>query len=240
MHNYHFRRYLVALILSVMVFSTGFLTSNMLASKKLENVRNVEDNISLSILSSETEFELLKEVACDSPNITHQTSLNKEIGDLAEKLSILEANNEKDERIISAKKRYSLLLLKDYLLSKKISENCATKPAFIIYFYGNADICPNCVKTGSALTSLREDYERLRVYPFDMNLDLPLIKSFANVYNIKPDALPAIIINGKVYGGLTTKDEIDVLIPKEIKNLNSTTTATSSKSAIRKIIERAI
>ena len=235
MQNNNFRRYLVALVITCMIFVSGFLTSNILMTQKLEGVKNIEDNISLSILSSETEYEILREISCDAPNAKNNTTLNAEISRLAEMLEILEGNDKNDERILAAKKRYSLLLMKDYLLSKRISESCKTKPTFVIYFYGNADICPECVKTGAALTSLRTDYEGMRVYAFDMNLDLPLIKSFAGVYNINNESLPALIIDKKVYGGLYTKDAIEKLLPKEIKVKNSTTTKTSILNKINNL-----
>lgn len=228
MNNNNFRRYLAALVITCMIFVSGFLTSNVLMTKKLEGVKNIEDNISLSILSSETEYDILREISCDAPNAKPSTTLTAEIGKLADMLEKLEENDKNDERILAAKKRYSLLLIKDFLLSKRISESCKTKPTFVIYFYGNADICPECVKTGAALTSLRSDYENLRVYAFDMNLDLPLIKSFASIYNIKNESLPALVIDKKVYGGLTTKIEIENLLPKEIKIQKSTTTPSNS------------
>jgi hypothetical protein len=97
-----------------------------------------------------------------------------------------------------------------------------------VYFYGNADICPECVKTGYALSSLRQDYEKLRVYAFDYNLDLPLIKTFASLYNIHENELPTVIINNKKYVGLNTKSEIDKLLPKEVKE-KATSTATTTR-----------
>lgn len=232
LHTKSLRRYFVAFVLSFMIFLTGFFANNFLTNKKLESLKTVEDNISYSILSSETEYEILKEVSCDSPNSANQTSLTKEISDLAETLEILENNDAKDERIISAKKRYSLLLIKDYLLSKKIAEDCKTKPTFVIYFYGNADICPECVRTGGALTSLKRDYANMRVYAFDMNLDLPLIKSLASVYGIKNESLPALVIDKKVYGGLYTRNDIEELLPKEIVKDRNATTTTASNSRI--------
>jgi hypothetical protein len=235
--NNNFRRYIVALVITCMIFVSGFLTSNVLMTQKLEGVKNVEDNISLSILSSETEYEILREISCDAPNAKNNTALNAEISKLADMLETLEHNDKNDERILSAKKRYSLLLIKDYLLSKKISEDCKTKPTFVIYFYGNADICPECVKTGAALTSLRQDFEGMRVYAFDMNLDLPLIKSFANIYGIKNESLPALVIDKNVYGGLYTKDAIEKLLPKEIKTEK---TATTSKTTFKNIIDKAL
>lgn len=226
MNTLNYKRYGFALVISTVIFLSGFLASNVLTNKKLENLKNVEDNISLNILSSETEYDILKEVSCD--NFKNQTALTKEIGELADNLSILESSTENDERIISAKKRYSLLLIKDYLLSKRLSENCGTKPTFVIYFYGNADICPECVKTAYALSSLRSDYEKLRVYSFDYNLDLSLIKTFASLYGVKENELPAVIINNKRYGSLNTKEKIDALLPKEVKEKATTTASTTS------------
>lgn len=227
MNNLHYKRYILALIISLVIFLSGFLASNTLTNKKLESLKNVEDDISLNILSSETEYDILKEVSCD--NFKNQTALTKEIGELADKLSLLENNNENDVRILSAKKRYSLLLIKDYLLSKRLSENCGTKPTFVIYFYGNADVCPECVRTGYALSSLRQDYEKLRIYAFDYNLDLPLIKTFASLYNVSSMELPTVIINNRKYVGLNTKESIDALLPKEVKEKVATTTATSTR-----------
>lgn len=223
MNTPSYKRYLLALIISLVIFMSGFLASNTLTNKKLETLKNVEDDISLNILSSETEYDILREVSCD--NFKNQTALTKEIGQLADNLSILESNNENDERIIAAKKRYSLLLIKDYLLSKRLSENCGTKPTFVIYFYSNADVCPECVKTGFALSSLRQDYEKLRIYSFDYSLDLPLIKTFASLYDIQENQLPAVIINNKKYVGLNNKEEIDALLPKEVKEEVATTTS---------------
>jgi len=222
-------RYFAALIISSVIFISGFLVSNSLTNKKLEDLQEVENNISLNILSSETEYEILSEVSCENIGDTNQNILTKEIGTLADNLSILENSTDDDTRIISAKKRYTLLLIKDFLLNKRLAENCGTKPTFIIYFYGNADTCPECVQTGYALSSLRADYEKLRVYAIDYNLDLPLVKTFANIYGVNEKLLPAVIINNKPYIGLNDKDSIDKLLPKEIKATTTATTTTMTK-----------
>jgi thiol-disulfide isomerase/thioredoxin len=223
----HSRRYVMAFILSAMIFLSGFLVSNFLTSKKLESLNTIESNISLNILSLETQFEILKEAPCETEN---NTLLTKEISDLADKLSILENNGENIDRIIDAKKRYSLLLVKDYLLSQRLSSECGVKPTFVIYFYKNAEDCPDCVKTGAALSALRAEYERMRVYAFDYNLDLPIIKTLASVYNVQPN-LPAVVINKKTYYGLVNKESIDALLPQEIKEPIVIATSTASTTA---------
>lgn len=227
----HMRRYIMAFILSAMIFLSGFLVNNFLTSKKFENLNNVENNISTNILSLETQFEILKEAPCETEN---NTVLTKQISELAESLDTLEKQGDAQERIIEAKKRYSLLLIKDYLLSQKLSQECGYKPTFVIYFYKNAEDCPDCIKTGAALSALRQKYERMRVYAFDYNLDLPIIKTLASVYNVEPN-LPAVVINKKTYYGLVNIDQIDALLPQEIKApLATATVATATATTTLK------
>jgi len=105
-----------------------------------------------------------------------------------------------------------LLEIKDYLLMKKITERCGEKSIFVLYFYKN-DNCDDCTKQGYVLTSLREKYPNLRVYSFDYNLDLSSIKAMTSIYKV-PDNLPAIVINGKVYSGLQTVEDIEKTFPE--------------------------
>lgn len=223
--KFPYYKYILALIISIAIFTMGFLLNDILTSKKLESLKNIEDNLALNILSIDTQYEVLKEASCEWSN--NSTELNKEISDLAEKLSILENADNSDARIIDAKKRYALLLVKDYLLSQRISEECGTKSTFIIYFYKDTELCEDCIKTGAALSSLREEYERLRIYAFDYDLDLPAIKALISIYNIKPN-IPALVINKKVHYGLTTRESIDQVLPREIKEPVATSTSTTT------------
>ena len=223
-----YRRYFVAFILTTLIFFTGFLTSQMLTVKKLENLKNVEDSISLKLLSSETEYDLLKEVSCDNRNANFLTT---EINDLAHQLEILEEQNIDQSKILDVKKRYSLLLVKDYLLSKRINESCGFQSTFVIYFYQNKDLCPECVNAGIALNSLREQYSKLKVYAFDYNLDLPIIKAMASVYGVEKN-LPALVVNKKTYYKLETVGDIEKLLPSEVK-IKSEERATSTKQSFK-------
>ncbi len=226
-NNLQYRRYIVAFILTTLIFFTGFLTSQMLTVKKLEGLKNVEDSISLKLLSSETEYDLLKEVSCENRNANF---LSTEINDLAHQLEILEEQNIDQAKILDVKKRYSLLLVKDYLLSKRINESCGFQSTFVIYFYQNKDLCPECVNASIALNSLRSEYSKLKVYAFDYNLDLPIIKAIAGVYGVERN-LPALVVNKKTYYKLETKSDIEKLLPREITD-TKTSTSTIKKSQL--------
>jgi hypothetical protein len=204
------KKYVIVLFITLTIFISGLWVSNYLSNKKIDQLKSIESKISLDLMSSETQFSLLQELSCKDVSTT---VLSSELNNLADKISYSENNiGSEDVDVISLKKYYSLLEIKDYLLMKKITERCGQKSIFILYFYKN-DNCNDCTKQGYVLTALREKYPNLRVYSFDYNLDLSAIRAMISIYKVK-DNLPAIVINGKVYNGLQTVEEIEKTFPE--------------------------
>ena len=139
--------------------------------------------------------------------------LSQELNSLAEKLSHTEGQFGDNIEVVRLKHNYSLLQIKDYLLSKNLSEKCGQRPTFIIYIYSNKGDCPDCEKEGYVLTYLRQTYPLLRVYSFDYNLDLSAVKTLLSIFKIDRP-LPAIILDGNVYNGFKEKEELCALLPK--------------------------
>lgn len=222
------KKYTIVLFITLAIFISGLWFSNHLNNKKIEQLKSIESTISLDLLSSEVQFSLLEEQSCKDIS---STVLSKELNSLADKISYSESNIGVDNtEVISLKKYYSLLEIKDYLLMKKITERCGEKSIFILYFYKN-DNCEECTRQGYVLTSLREKYPNLRVYSFDYKLDNPAIKAMISIYKV-PDNLPAIVINGKVYSGFKTVEEIEKTFPeleKSAKETSSKTKTTTKK-----------
>jgi hypothetical protein len=204
------KKYIIVLFITATIFISGLWISNYLSGKKIDQLKNIESKISLDLMSSETQFSLLQEQSCKDVS---GTVLSSELNSLADKISYSENNIGADDTdVVSLKKYYSLLEIKDYLLMKKIRERCGEKSIFILYFYKN-DNCSDCTKQGYVLTSLREKYPDLRVYSFDYNLDLSAIKTMTSIYKV-PDNLPAIVINGKVYSGFKSVEDIEKTFPE--------------------------
>jgi len=199
------KKYIVAFVLTVLIFGTALYTSNYLNSKKIEDVKNVEDRVSLDILSSETQFNLLEETSCK--NISPSGFLSPELGSLGDRLSYAENQNFNKTDLTSLKQSYFLLEIKDYLLMKKVTEKCGNKQTFILYFYTNDGDCPDCDTMGAVLTELRTRYPNLRVYSFDYDFDLEAVRTVEKIYAVKRQ-LPALIINGEPYYGLKSVDEL--------------------------------
>lgn len=225
------KKYLIVLAITALVFFGALIISNRFSERRLAEIKSIENNISLDILSSETQFALLKESSCKA--IDHSTAFSEELNGLAQKLSYMEENlGDKNADVLSLKKYYSLLQTKDYLLIGKVNEKCGIKPITIIYFYSNKGDCADCKKEGYALTKLREEYPELRIYSFDYNLNLSVVKTMKSIYLVK-DTLPALIIRDEPYYGFKSPEEIENIIP-QLKKIRQAREKDSAAKSIRK------
>lgn len=208
-------RYIVVFIITLTLFLTATALSSLLNGQKLEEVKNIQDKISIDILSSETQFQLLQELSCKDVSAT---SLSSELNELAQKITYSEDNikNNKDE-IIELKKYYSLLQIKDYLLVQKIRSKCNVSIVPIFYFYTTRENCSDCVKQAAVLTELRNEYPELRVYSFDYNLSLSALESLIKIYKVEDTKLPAVYMGDKLYTGFQSKDKILKTFPELAK-----------------------
>lgn len=225
MRSIDWKKYLLVLVITVAIFGTALYISNRLNDRRIDEIRSIGDQISIDILSSETQFSLLAESSCK--DLAGQSILSKEINSLAEKLSYTEDKLGSDNsEVIELKRYYSLLEIKDYLLMKKVTSQCGVKPITVLYFYSNSGDCSECEKAGYVLTSLRQKYPDLRVYSFDYNLNLSALRTLISIFKIE-DRLPAIMIGDKVFYGFTPLEDIESAIP-ELKASLATTTPTST------------
>lgn len=210
--NTDWKRYVVAFFITALVFASAFYLSNFFNQKKIEEIRSIENSIGIDILSSETQFDLLEELSCGNVN---DSILSQQLNELASKIEFSEEQGiGSDEDRASLRKYYSLFQIKDYLLMRKAEDKCGLKTTNIIYFYSNADDCDDCEKQGYILTDIRQDYPDVRVYSFDYNLDLSALKALITIYKVnRPEALPALVVNGKVYYGLQEFEDIQAIVP---------------------------
>ena len=221
------QKYVLAFVITAAIFGTAFYIASRLDAQRVADIRATQDAISIDLLSSETQFELLGNLDCST--ISENPVLSEELNSLAGKLSVAEQNlGSTNSEVVLLKKQYSLFEIKDYLLLQQISQKCrAFKPVYVLYFYSNAGDCPDCGRAGDVLTYLRETYPGLRVYSFDYNLDLSALHTLITLRKVG-DMLPAFIINNRapVYG-FKSLDDMQKLIP-ELKNLATTTATTSA------------
>jgi hypothetical protein len=221
------QKYILAFIITAAIFGTAFYIANRLDEARVADIRATESAVSIDILSTETQFELLSSIDCS--NIAENPVLSDELNTLASQLSVAEDNlGAANPDVVTLKEQYSLLEIKDYLLMQEISQKCAGfHPVYILYFYSNAGDCADCDQQGQVLTYLRQTYPGLRVYAFDYNLDLSALKTLETLRRVK-DTLPAIVVNdGPAVYGFQSVQDMQKLIP-QLSTLATSTTATST------------
>jgi len=214
--EFDWRKYLIVFLITVGLFITASSLSNFFSDRKFNQLKNIQDDIAINILSSETQFSLLSELSCK--NISG-SSLSDELADLGSKLEWGQKNLGNTEEVLNLKKYYSLLQIKDYLLTKRISARCGTKAAFILYFYTTAENCTECEKESLVLSSLREKYPELRVYSFDYSIDLSAVKAMLQIFKIEDTKLPALVVDEDLYTGFREAEELEAIVKKSFKLL---------------------
>jgi len=212
------KKYLIVFLFTVGLFLSASYVSNYFGNKKINQLKLIQDKISIDILSSETQFSLLSELSCR--NIS-DSILSGELEELGKKLEWGQDNLGVTDEVLYLKKYYSLLQIKDYILTKKISERCKTKSAFILYFYTTAENCSECEKQGLVLSVLRDKYPELRVYSFDYSIDLSVVKALLQIYKIEDTKLPALVIDEDVLTGFYDINKLESRV-KESFNLKDT------------------
>lgn len=206
------RNALIAFGITVALVATVAYSVNYLNRARVAELASIEDQIAIDTLSLDTQFSLLEAAPCDS--IASSTTLVGKLADLGSRLSYAESQLGADNpQVVRLKQQYSLLEIRDYLITRKLAEACGTKPVTVLYFYSNEGDCPDCDKAGYALSYLRDTYPSLRVYSFDYHIDLGAMQTFIALNKIR-DSFPAFVINGKKVYGFTSLADLEKEFPK--------------------------
>ncbi len=197
-------KYLLVFFVTFWVFAAAWYLSSFTNQEKLIHVQNTQDKVAIGILSSENQLDLLEDAPCE--NIKN-LNFSKELISLADKINYSEQNLNNPIEALNLKKQYSILEVKDFILTKRIASKCKLPNISILYFYGTKINCPNCIKQSYVLDVIRQKYPEIRIYAFDSSLDLATIHAMKTIYNINEE-LPAIVLNGKTFSGFQSLDQI--------------------------------
>lgn len=199
----------------------------MLDKSRSGDLRSLQDTISLNILSSETQYDLLRETSCKNVN---DSILSTELNSLEKKLSYLESGDasQNSDEFNYIKKYYELLQIKDFSLMQRLSDKCGLKPISILYFYGSKTECSDCEKTSAVLNHLRTEYPNVRIYSFDRRLSVSAVDTLAKIYKVE-EPYPVLVINDETYSGFLSIDKMKDILP-ELKKIDKER-ALSDKSA---------
>ncbi len=203
-------RYIVVFFITLAVFVTAGALSSFFNQRKINQIKKIQDKISIDIISTETQFQLLQDLSCKDVS---KSTLSPELNELAAKIEYSEANIKNLDEVNELKKYYGILQIKDYLLAKKLKEKCRIKTESIFFFYTTRENCTECDKQAAVLTKLRDTYPELRVYNFDYTSTLSALHSLIRTFKISDTQLPALVIDEETYTGFKSEEDIEKLIP---------------------------
>jgi len=218
------RNALLALLITLAIIGTIIYTINRLDRERLRELDALQSQLATDTLSLETQFSLLEEAPCE--DLTVGTQLTQEVSSLGDRLGAAETRlGSTNPEVLQLKKQYTLLQIRDYILTKRLAETCDIEPVTALYFYSNEEgACESCNRASYALSYLHQTYPALHVYSFDYNLELGALKTLIAVEKVE-ERFPAFVINGKRSYGFTDLEEFQTLFPK---TLFATTTATTT------------
>src|SRR3990167_2501905 len=64
-NNIDWKKYLIVFLITIGLFLTASYISNYFGSKKIDQIKLIQDKIAIDILSSETQFFLFLEIFCE-------------------------------------------------------------------------------------------------------------------------------------------------------------------------------
>jgi len=209
--------FIVAFVLSIMVFALGLLLGNYIAMSKLKEFRETEEKFLIDLIAFDVRESILKEDVCKL-NIY---DLFKEKVALGRMLTRLEERLGKENRDVMAKKEiYELIQIKTLRYLEKIKTECHQDYNIVLFFYTNKKNDPKgsaegCEDQGKILDQLVYEHneknkgKKIYVFSFDVNSQNLATKALMLKYNVT--RVPALIINGESYGYLT-KTELESLL----------------------------
>lgn len=205
--------YIIACVVSMMIFLMGFLMGFTLLNIQLEELRMDMEKGELELRNIQLEIAFLgvlkNETFC-SYMTDRLRILDRSTAELGNKLVNPKGLTEKYFDMI--KRRYTAFLIQGWLFSKELVERCNVNRIDVMYFYEQD--CDPCLSQGYVLDYLvnLDKGENIHIFTIDKDLDEPIVQMLVKNFNITE--VPVLIINNIMYTGLHSKENlIDVFCP---------------------------
>ena len=208
--------YLVAGILSFILYLAGIFTGYFLQSSIFSEVEKNIDELKEDLENAQLEYMFLTLKAKGSCQIL--SSLTNELTSRLYSIlnELIKLENRGDPKLQELKREYTLLAIRTWILKSNTKEVCEEDVLPILYFYSIP--CEDCLEQGKILDELKSKYKgKLLTFTVDAGVDLPIVQTLLKSYNITET--PALVIEDEVYQGLISKEEIKSLMCERLEGI---------------------
>jgi len=200
--------YLTAFVLTVLVFSLGVYIGMVIdesAQNKVEGeLLELEEDLYLSRILLLSEEEVGAFCPIYSEKLAGVDSERELIGDRLEYLESVRGLY--DEEL---KQRYYYLEFENYLLMKKMQENCGEDYVLLLFFYDGGG---NSKTQGETLDAFRAQNPNVKIFSFDGTSEAAVVDVLKEQYNVS--SYPSIVFDGNTLSGSQSLGDLEVELNK--------------------------
>lgn len=215
-------KYIVAGIITFLIFSLGLVLGMVLEDKKYNSVEEMNSEQEVNYLSLQMQYLFLNSFSEYNNCPIISTALKKAVVDLSGSLSEVIMSEETQDTTGNRKeiiqRRYVLDNLRYWLLAKESKQKCNLNIVPIIYFYSTS--CPSCPNQGTILTYFKNLLgEKVLIFP--INLDMyekePMVEVVMSMFNVTK--YPTLVIDNKKYEGVVKQEQLQKIICGSLKDV---------------------
>lgn len=202
-------RVFLAFLIATFILVTIFLISFSVAYYRSQTITKDQETIRYQLLELSLEEELSNQ--CGSSMLS---TLSSDLDNMGSSLGMLEDKlGKNDPDVLAQKKKYTMLELQHYLISKRQSVLCEENITFILFFYSNAeDFRDKAEEMGYILsTAKRNNPGGVMVYSFDYDLSSNMISILKTKYGLT--APNVLVINDLKVGSISSIDDLNKYLP---------------------------
>ncbi len=204
------RRYVLAGILTAMVFVLGLLLGFVIEGKRVELIQDASDEARVAISSLQLQYAFIDQLSQVGNCAEFMNAFDKNVENL--ETARIKLSNYQSQATVN--RREFDLLYRNYitsqvqylLLSMKAKKLCDSDVVNVQYFFSKD--CKTCDDQSFILTFLKQKFnQRLLIFGFDTSFDKePLLNLMVRTYNVT--SFPTVIIEDNKYAGFMSKDNI--------------------------------
>ena len=202
----YWSKVLLAFLISAFLFTFGLFVG-FLGSKVIEGASvSILDSTRNEIVNLETLNMLETTYSCSASTLDIATD---RLGYLTDLIHSMETQKGKtNSQVLELKKLYSIVEVRHMLLLRERAKKCNTNYSIIMYFYSNREECNDKTTSASFILSyLRNKYDNVRIYSYDVDLDSDVIQVLKENYYMS--GCYNVVLNDKSIGEIKKSDDVE-------------------------------